>query len=36
MGFEYNWIYLALSKKYITFCERLDVRDMSHDEVGEL
>ncbi len=35
MGFEYNWIYYALSKKYMTFCERVDVRDMSYDEIGE-
>ncbi len=35
MGFEYNWIYYALSKKCMTFCERVDSRDMSHDEVGE-
>ncbi len=25
MGFEYNW----------TFCERVDVRDISHDGIGE-
>ncbi len=32
MWLEYNWIYYAQINKHMTFCERVDIRNIRQDE----